>query len=70
MLYLVVGVKLFGVQNFSTHFYIQVYGNVGLNITEVAHDYNTQLRSYIAGELGLVNSFDTWHGILNNYPSL
>ena len=37
---------------------------VSLNITKVAHDYNTQLiiRMYIAVDLGLVNSFDTWHG--------
>ena len=35
----------------------------GLNITEVAHDYNTQLKTYITQELKLVNSFDTWHGM-------
>ena len=40
---------------------------IGLNITEVAHDYNTQLRTYVAVDLGLVNSFDTWHGMSSMY---
>ncbi len=45
------------------HVYVYVYAHVGLNITEVAHDYHTQLRTYITQELKLLNSFDTWHGM-------
>ena len=33
----------------------------------MAHDYNTQLRTYVAVDLGLVNSFDTWHGMSSVY---
>ena len=28
----------------------------------MAHDYNTQLRMYIAVDLGLISSFNTWYG--------
>ena len=31
-------------------------------MTEVAHDYQPQVKKFISEELGLVNSFDTWHG--------
>ena len=34
-----------------------------LNITEVAHDYQTALKRYVK-ELGMVNSYDTWHGMV------
>eukprot|EP00731_Ephydatia_muelleri_P023616 Em0015g1199a len=33
----------------------------GLNITEVAHDYQSTIKQYAEG-LGMVNSYDTWHG--------
>eukprot|EP00731_Ephydatia_muelleri_P030530 Em0022g44a len=33
----------------------------GLNITEVAHDYQATIKKYIE-ELGMMNSYDTWHG--------
>eukprot|EP00731_Ephydatia_muelleri_P029616 Em0021g139a len=35
-----------------------------LNITEVAHDYQTAIKKYVE-ELGMVNSYDTWHGTKN-----
>ena len=35
---------------------------LGLHVTEVAHDYQPQVKRFIVDELGLVNSFDTWHG--------
>ena len=38
----------------------------GLHVTEVAHDFQTQVTAYIKGKHDgkpeLVNSFDTWHG--------
>ena len=46
----------------TLYMYLCVF-HEGLNITEVAHDYNTQLKTYITQELKLVNSFDTWHGM-------
>ena len=39
----------------------QIY-NVGLNVTEVAHDYQPAIKKYVE-ELGMVNSYDTWHGM-------
>ena len=39
---------------------------VGLNIKEVAHDIQKQVAKYVV-DCGLVNSFDTWHGIQCNY---
>ena len=34
--------------------------HLGLHATEVAHDYQPQLKHFIVDELGLVNSVDTW----------
>ena len=36
----------------------------GLRICEVAHDYQVQVSRYVTDELGLLNSYDTWHGKL------
>ena len=36
--------------------------NEGLNITEVAHDYQATIKKYVE-ELGMMNSYDTWHGM-------
>eukprot|EP00731_Ephydatia_muelleri_P003009 Em0001g3009a len=36
----------------------------GLNITEVAHDYQATIKLYVR-QLGMVNSYDTWHGTKN-----
>jgi len=33
----------------------------GLRVVEVAHDIQQQVSKYVT-RLGLVNSFDTWHG--------
>lgn len=35
---------------------------IGLNVVEVAHNIQQQVSGYVKG-LGLVNSFDTWHGM-------
>ena len=40
----------------DTWFYV-----VGLNVVEVAHDYQVQVRN-VVDELGLINSYDMWHG--------
>ena len=39
---------------------------IGLNISEVAHDYQVQVTHYVTDELGFLNSYDTWHGEYNN----
>ena len=41
--------------------------NFGLHVTEVAHDIQQQVSRFI-DELGLVNSYDTWHGGKNCIP--
>ena len=35
---------------------------VSLNIVEMAHGYHPSMKKYIVDDLGMVNSFDTWHG--------
>ena len=39
--------------------------NVGLHVVEVAHDIQAQVSKYIRETLGLVNSYDTWHGTVD-----
>ena len=47
----------------NMHFEKQFYVfHEGLNVTEIAHDIHTPVSSYVTRELGLVNSYDTWHG--------
>ena len=41
----------------------------GLNITEVAHDYQSTIKKYVE-ELGMVNSYDTWHGMVSFFFSV
>ena len=41
--------------------------NLGLHVTEVAHDIQQQVSRFV-NELGLVNSYDTWHGGKNCIP--
>ena len=36
----------------------------GLNVVEVAHDFQQQIKRYIVEDLKMLNSFDTWHGEL------
>ncbi len=36
-----------------------VYNNVGINMVEVAHDNQVQVKKYIVDDLKLLNS---WHG--------
>lgn len=35
---------------------------IRLNIVKVAHDFQRQIKRFIADDLGLTNSYDTWHG--------
>ena len=42
--------------------FVNIYMYVGLNITEVAHDIQAQVSNYVTKTLGVVNSYDTWHG--------
>ena len=39
---------------------------IGLDVREVAHDCAVTVSEYISVELGLLNSYDTWHGKLQN----
>lgn len=39
-----------------------IIASSGLNVTEVAHDSQVQVKKYVCEELGLLNSYDTWHG--------
>eukprot|EP00731_Ephydatia_muelleri_P003523 Em0001g3523a len=40
------------------------YIHSGLNVTEVAHDYQSTVKTYVE-QLGMVNSYDKWHGMKN-----
>lgn len=42
-----------------------MYIHVGLNVTEVAHDYEPLVTRFITEELLAINSYDTWHGKLS-----
>ena len=35
---------------------------LNLNVMEVAHDMQFQVARYVTTDLGLLNSYDTWHG--------
>ena len=35
---------------------------LGLKFVEVAHDMQQQVAKYIRNDMGLLNSYDTWHG--------
>ncbi len=43
-------------------YYANQYCNSGRNVVEVAHDMQHQVSRYVTSDLGLKNSFDTWHG--------
>jgi len=32
-----------------------------LKVTELAHDYQVGVKKYVYEELGVLNSYDTWH---------
>ena len=40
--------------------------SLGLDVREVAHDYQPAIKNYLEKELKCLNSFDTWHGMHNN----
>ena len=33
-----------------------------MNVTEVAHDFQVGVKKFMTEELGVLNSYDTWHG--------
>ena len=35
---------------------------LGLNVMEVAHDMQLKVTQYVTMDLGLLTSYDTWHG--------
>ncbi|XP_064401110.1 uncharacterized protein LOC135347149 [Halichondria panicea] len=37
----------------------------GIEVIEVAHDMQAQVAKYVSDKLGLINSYDTWHGTKN-----
>ena len=40
---------------------------IGLRVCEVAHDHQVQVSRYVTDELGCLNSYDTWHGMLERF---
>lgn len=44
----------------------------GLHVTEVAHDYQSQVTNYVSDDLKLMYSYDTWHGknYLDSWPQV
>ena len=36
-------------------------------MTEVAHDHQVCVKKFVTEELGVINSYDTWHGIFLIY---
>ena len=43
--------------------YVYTYVHiVGVNVTEVDHDFQVSVMKYVTTELGILNSYDTWHG--------
>ena len=36
--------------------------HVGVKVTEVAHDHQVCVKKFVTEELGVINSYDTWHG--------
>ena len=38
------------------------FNRIAIKVTEVAHDFQIEVKKYVTEELGLVNSYDTWHG--------
>ena len=44
---------------------LHVCGSLGLDVREVAHDYQPTIKNYLEKELKCVK-FDTWHGKDNN----
>ena len=36
-------------------------------MTEVAYDHQVCVKKFVTEELGVINSYDTWHGIFLIY---
>ena len=41
-----------------------------LKVVEGAHDNATSVKNYITEDLHLLNSYDTWHGGVTDFPIL
>ena len=49
-------------QYFATvHFLFAIFSLPGFHVSEVAHDFALQLKTWIVSK-GMLNSFDSWHG--------
>ena len=46
------------------HVRMSVYHHAGLKVVEVAHDMQLAVGRYVKQDLKLLNSFDTWHGMV------
>ena len=45
--------------------------HVGIHVVEVTHDIQAQVSKYIRVKLGLVNYYDTWHGmVVHVFPAV
>ena len=44
--------------------HVSVYHHTGLKVVEVAHDMQLAVGCYVNQDLKLLNSFDTWHGMV------
>lgn len=58
--------SLVNIDNLYDYMYMYVH-TPELNVVEVAHDHQVQVKNYITEDLKLLNSYDTWHG---NYGCL
>ena len=49
--------------------YVDVYKftAISLRVCEVAHDHQVQVSRYVTDELGCLNSYNTWHGMLEQF---
>lgn len=45
----------------TLHFLIAIFPLPGFHVSEVAHDFVLQLKTWIVSK-GMLNSFDSWHG--------
>ena len=45
-----------------SHHICSSFVHVGVKVTEVAHDLQFCVKKFVTEELGVMNSYDTWHG--------
>ena len=46
-----------------SHHICSLFVHVGVKVMEVAHDHQVCVKKFVTEELGVINSYDTWHGI-------